>query len=88
MSDAEAALEALREAVRLAPDNLALAEHYGQMLLKLLRYAEAESHFKAMLARHPGSRQLQVALADAYYRQERCERRLQATRQRSSPTRM
>lgn len=71
MSNSDAALEALREAVRLAPDNLALAEHFGQTLLKLLRYGEAETHFRDLLARHPRSQSLQVALADTYYRQNK-----------------
>lgn len=71
MSDAEAALSALREAVRLAPDNLELAMHYGQTLLAMLRYAEAETHFKDTLAKHPSSARLKTALADAYYRQDK-----------------
>lgn len=71
MSDAEAALEALREAVRLAPDNLELVRHFGQTLMTMLRYSEAEEHFRQALARHPKSSALQTALADAYYRQDK-----------------
>lgn len=71
MSDADAVLTALREAVRLAPDNIELAAHFGRTLLNLLRYGEAEEHFKEMLTRHPRSRSLKVLLADTYYRQDK-----------------
>lgn len=70
MSDSESVLSALREAMRLAPGSRELAEHYGKTLLGLLRYSEAENHFKEMLARHPKSRSIKTLLADAYYRQE------------------
>lgn len=71
MSDSEAALNALREAMRLSPGSVELAQHYGNTLLNMLRYEEAEQHFKEMLARHPKSKSIQTALADAYYRQDK-----------------
>lgn len=71
MSDAEAALEALRQAVRMAPDNLQLAQHFGNTLLSMLRYAEAENHFKEMISHNPHSKSLKTSLADAYYRQDK-----------------
>jgi transitional endoplasmic reticulum ATPase len=71
MSDLEATLAALREAVRLAPDNIPLAEHFGKTLIALLRYDEAEQLYKGLLARHPNSSALKVALADVYYRQNK-----------------
>ncbi len=71
MSDLEATLAALREAVRLAPDNIPLAEHFGRTLLALTRYEEAEQHFKQMLQRSPRSSSLKVMMADTYYRQNK-----------------
>lgn len=71
MSDLEATLAALREAVRLAPDNIPLGEHFGKTLLALLRYEEAEQHFKKMLSHHPQSQSLKVMMADTYYRQNK-----------------
>ena len=71
MSDIENTLNALREAVRLAPDNIALGEHFVKQLLNLLRYDEAETQLKAMLANHPQSLPLKVLMADAYYRQNK-----------------
>ncbi|MCM2372623.1 AAA family ATPase [Aporhodopirellula aestuarii] len=71
MSDSEAALEALRVAMRLAPHSLDLAEHFGKTLMTMLRYGEAEQHFKDMLTRYPDSRSIKTLLADAYYRQDK-----------------
>ncbi len=71
MSDIESTLLALREAVRLAPDNIALAEHFGKTLISLLRYDEAEQHLKTMLARFPQSLPLKLQMADTYYRQNK-----------------
>lgn len=68
MSDLEVTLVALREAVRLAPDNIPLAEHFGRTLLSLMRYEEAEQHCRAMLARYPNSKSLKVLMAETYYR--------------------
>ena len=71
MNDNDATLAALREAVRLSPENIALAEHFGKTLLSYLRFEEAEQHFKAMLSRHPQSRSLKLMMADTYYRQNK-----------------
>ncbi len=71
MSDIDATLAALREAVRLSPENIALAEHYGKTLLSYLRFDEAEQHFKSMLSRHPNSGSLKLMMADTYYRQNK-----------------
>ncbi len=71
MSDIETTLKALREAVQLAPDNIALAEHFGKTLLAMTRYEEAEQHFKTMLNRHPQSASIKVLMADTFYRQNK-----------------
>lgn len=71
MSDMESALSALRDAVRFAPDNLQLAEHFCRTLWGLLRYEEAEQHCRSTLARHPSSRAFKVLMAETYYRQNK-----------------
>jgi transitional endoplasmic reticulum ATPase len=71
MSDIETTLNALRDAVRVAPDNILLAEHFGKTLLSLQRYEEAEQHFKAMLSRHSQSLSLKLWMAETYYRQNK-----------------
>ncbi len=69
MSDMEATLAALREAVRLAPDNLALLKHYVKTLVDLTRVAEAEQFLRERLANDPGRPDLQLMLAEIFYRQ-------------------
>ena len=71
MSDLEASLNAFRQAVRLAPDNIALAEHFVRVLLSLLRYDEAEQFCKSLLAKHPQSKSLKVLMANTYFRQDK-----------------
>ncbi len=69
MSDIEQSLAMLRDAVRLAPDNLALIEHYVRSLLQLTRYDEAERFLKESLASAGESPQRQLLLAEVFYRQ-------------------
>lgn len=71
MSDLEATLAALREAVRLAPDNVPLAEHFVKTLLAAARYEEAEQTTKQLIATRPQLKPLQVLMADVYYRQSK-----------------
>ena len=65
MSDIEQSLAMLRDAVRLAPDNFALVEHYVRSLLQLTRYDEAEQYLKESLAAAGDSpqRKLQIGRA-------------------------
>ncbi|MBL8888371.1 MAG: AAA family ATPase [Planctomycetaceae bacterium] len=68
MSDMEKTLAALREAVRLAPDNVPLLRHYVETLLSLTRFAEAEQFLKQSLAARPRDNALQLLLAEVFYR--------------------
>lgn len=69
MSDIEQSLAMLRDAVRLAPDNFALVEHYVRSLLQLTRYDEAEQYLKESLAAAGDSPQRKLLLAEVFYRQ-------------------
>ena len=71
MSEPESTLKALREAVRLAPDNIALGEHFIHELLGQLRYDEAEQHARLLLSRHAKSTRLKVLVAKVYYTQNK-----------------
>lgn len=72
MSDPnQAALDALRQAVKLAPDNVALAEHLAKTLAQMSRYDEAIEVFRESLGRNPGNTPLQLGLADCYRRGDR-----------------
>ncbi|MGB7343685.1 MAG: AAA family ATPase [Pirellulaceae bacterium] len=68
MGDVEQTLAALREAVRLAPGNLALTQHYVRTLLDLTRHAEAESFLSEVIATEKRSPDLQLLMAEVFYR--------------------
>lgn len=68
MSDIEQSLAMLRDAVRLAPDNFALTEHYVRTLMQLTRYDEAERFLKETLASSGDSPARQLLLAEVFYR--------------------
>jgi SpoVK/Ycf46/Vps4 family AAA+-type ATPase len=65
----DTAVEALRSAVSLAPNNIELANQLIKLLIDLLRYAEAEESARLALQYHPRSVPLQLSLADVYCRQ-------------------
>jgi SpoVK/Ycf46/Vps4 family AAA+-type ATPase len=65
----DAAIEALRNAVSLAPENAELSGQLIKLLVDLLRYDEAEQSARIALQHHPRSVPLQLALADIYCRQ-------------------
>ncbi|MEO1525466.1 MAG: AAA family ATPase [Planctomycetota bacterium] len=71
MSEGKEVLEALRQAVELAPENIALSVHYGNTLVSMMRYEEAEQHFRNALSHHPDSQLCKTSLADVYYRQDK-----------------
>ncbi len=71
MSELETTLNALRAAIKLAPDNVPLAEHFIRTLLALSRYEEAESQCQQLLQANPQSDSLKVLMADTYYRQNK-----------------
>jgi transitional endoplasmic reticulum ATPase len=65
----EKTLAALREAVRLAPDNLPLLRHYIETLLSMTRFSEAEQFLKQGLVGRPRDNSLQCLLAEVFYRE-------------------
>ncbi|MBX3417425.1 MAG: AAA family ATPase [Pirellulaceae bacterium] len=69
MSDLEITLAALREAVRLAPGNFPLLRHFVGTLMDLTRYDEAEQTIREQLGRDPRQPDLQLLLAEVFYRQ-------------------
>lgn len=71
MADANATLNALREAVRLAPDNGALRLHYAETLLGFGKPAEAEAEYRLILAGAPKNAVAKLGLARAYFQQNK-----------------
>lgn len=69
MTDAnQAAIEALRAAVKAAPENIVLANQLAGLLVELMRYDEAIQVVRGSLATHAGNVGLQVKLAEIYLR--------------------
>lgn len=60
---------ALREALKLAPDNVPLLLHVADLLLKTGGFDEAEALFKRALALQPASTPAQLGLAGTFYQQ-------------------
>jgi AAA+ superfamily predicted ATPase len=65
------AVEALREALRLSPDNIPLRRHLAETLLALGRFAEAEREFRQALSQAASDVALKIGLARAFYQQGR-----------------
>jgi transitional endoplasmic reticulum ATPase len=63
------ALQALREALRASPNNLALRQHFAETLLGHGQAEEAEKEFREALGLAPNSLSLKLGLARAFYQQ-------------------
>lgn len=64
-------LAALREALKLSPENVPLRRHLAESLLGLGRAAEAESEFREALSRAPDDVDLKLGLARAFLAQDK-----------------
>jgi transitional endoplasmic reticulum ATPase len=62
-------LPALREALRLSPNNNALRQHLAEMLLSRGQPEEAEKEYREALSQAPNSVPLKLGLARAFYQQ-------------------
>lgn len=71
MSEMDPAIEALRQAVQLAPDNVDLIHHLCKTLMQFGKLDEAETEYRDALRRMPHSDSLQLGLARCYYRQNK-----------------
>jgi AAA+ superfamily predicted ATPase len=64
-------MAALREALRVSPDNLPLRLHLAGSLLQDGHYREAEQAYREGLQLHPGHEKLKAGLAQCFYGQGR-----------------
>lgn len=64
-------IDALRQAVRLAPDNHALRLHFADTLGLYGYWAEAESEYRRVLAEMPQDGAAKIGLAKAFYQQDK-----------------
>jgi transitional endoplasmic reticulum ATPase len=69
MADSDDALEGLRQAVRVSPDNVPLRQHLADTLLGVGKPAEAEKEFRAALQLKPDDAKLKFGLARAFEQQ-------------------
>ncbi|HTU90722.1 MAG TPA: AAA family ATPase [Gemmataceae bacterium] len=69
MFSGEATVQALREALRLSPDNLPLRQHLAETLLALGRLDEAEHEYRQSLAQAGDNDSLKVGLANVFCQQ-------------------
>lgn len=71
MAGSDHAIEALRDALRLSPDNLPLRRHLAETLLGVGRPEEAEAEYKEALGKAPDDTRLKTGLAQAFYQQSK-----------------
>ncbi len=71
MPGSEDALNALRDAVRLAPENTALRMHYAQTLLSFNRAEEAEREYAGIVKAQATNVQAKLGLIKAYHHQNK-----------------
>jgi hypothetical protein len=64
-------IQALREAVKVSPDNVPLRQHLADSLLTLGRFAEAEQEYRQAMALAAGNVTLRLGLARAYCQQNK-----------------
>lgn len=68
-SSGDETISALREALRLSPNNLPLRQHLAETLLGLGRPDEAEKEYRAALSSSPDNDRLKLGLATAFHQQ-------------------
>ncbi len=76
MSQGDQAVQSLREALKVSPDNVPLRQHLASTLLGLGRYEDAEQELREALALAPDHLEVKVALAGAYYQQDKISQAL------------
>lgn len=65
------AMQSLREAVRLSPDNIPLRQHFADTLMSKGLFEEAEKEYRAALSFAPDDAQLKLGLTNAFFKQNK-----------------
>ena len=76
MTYGDQAIEALRQALSVSPDNVPLRLHLAASLMGIGRLADAESEYRQALAMAADNNDVRVGLAECYYRQEKTSQSL------------
>src|SRR5580698_5570205 len=71
MTPADDNVAALRDALRVSPTNIPLHQHLADTLVKLGRFAEAETAFREALAIAPNHLRFKLGLATVFFQQEK-----------------
>ena len=71
MIPSDDSIAALREALKVSPDNIPLHLHLAESLQRLGRLGEAESAYREALKVAPESLEIRLGLANAYYQQHK-----------------
>lgn len=69
MASQNEAINSLRAALSVSPDNVPLRHHLASALMGFGRYGDAEVEFRLALAMSPDNRSLKTGLAQAYFQQ-------------------
>lgn len=69
MFSGDTTVQALRDALRVSPDNLPLRQHLAETLLALGRLDEAEQEYRQGLAQAGDNDALKIGLANVFYQQ-------------------
>jgi predicted Zn-dependent protease len=69
VTSSDETLRALREALRLSPENIPLRQHLADTLLSYGRLEEAEQEYRAALSLAPQNQALKIGLAKSLYQQ-------------------
>ncbi|MFQ5633296.1 MAG: AAA family ATPase, partial [bacterium] len=68
MNKAKDTFHALREAVRLSPNNIPLRQHFADTLMGKGLFEEAEKEYRAALSYAPDNLQLKLGLANSFFK--------------------
>lgn len=82
----ESSIDALRQAVRLSPENVPLRRHLGEVLAQAQRWNEAEQELREALRLDPEHTEAKIDLARVLHRQKRSSEALFLLRQVSTPS--
>jgi transitional endoplasmic reticulum ATPase len=82
----ESSIEALRQALRVSPENLPLRLHLAEVLAQAQRWGEAEAELRETLRIEPEKEEAKVELARVLHRQKRSSEALFLLRQIGSPS--
>ncbi len=67
MSANKETIKALRETLRLSPDNIPLRKHLADLLLKEGEFENAEKEYRQVLSLSPDDAQVKLGLAETFY---------------------